>query len=186
MSVFYRLCTSCVVPCNMAKVCYVLCYDVLLSRQAYSVFGTIPTAAVKTGDLSEVTTPIYDPATGAADGSGRQPFADNRVPASRFSPISQKILPLWPEPNLGGLANNFFVSSSAPYNRHTVDAKVNYNVSNRLTTFARVGIIVWDQYYRPIFGEELGGVAISGQQAGPANGNSINITSAATYVITPG
>ena len=172
-------------PIKKDKLFYFLSYDGLLSRQTYSLFGTVPTQAAKIGDLSEVATPIYDPATGTADGVGRQPFGGNLIPLSRFSEPTQKILPLWPTANQSGLANNYFAASSAPYNRHTTDAKVNYNLSNRLTMFSRIGIIDWDEYYDPIFGVRLGGVAMSGQQAGPANGTSINLTSAATYVITP-
>jgi hypothetical protein len=172
-------------PIKKDKLFYFLSYDGLLSRQAYSLFGTVPTEAAKAGDLTESSTAMYDPATGNGDGSGRQPFAGNLIPSSRFSAISQKILPLWPQANQPGLANNYFAASSAPYNRHTVDAKVNYNASSKLTMFTRIGIIAWDEYYDPIFGAKLGGVAISGQQAGPANGTSINLTSAATYVITP-
>jgi hypothetical protein len=172
-------------PITRDKLFYFLSYDGLLSRQTYSLFGTVPTEAAKAGNLSEVSTPVYDPATGTPDGLGREPFAGNVVPVSRFSAPTQKILPLWPAANQSGLANNYFAASSAPYNRHTVDAKVNYNVSSRLTMFSRIGIIDWDEYYDPIFGVKLGGVAMSGQQAGPANGTSINLTSAATYVITP-
>jgi hypothetical protein len=62
----------------------------------------------------------------------------------------KKILPLWPQANQPGLANNYFAASSAPYNRHTVDAKVNYNASSKLTMFTRIGIIAWDEYYDPL------------------------------------
>ena len=171
-------------PIKKDKLFYFLSYDGLLSRQSYSVYATVPTAAAKTGNLTESPTAIYDPATGNPDGTGRQPFPGNIVPTARFSAPSQKILPLWPEANLSGQANNYFASASAPYNRHTIDTKVNYNASSKLTMFARVGILIWDEYYEPVFGTSLGGVAISGQQAGPANGNTINLTGAATYVIS--
>src|SRR5262249_39736549 len=45
---------------------------------------TIPTMPFRSGDLSAAPTIIYDPATGAADGTGRTPFADKRIPASRI------------------------------------------------------------------------------------------------------
>jgi hypothetical protein len=118
-------------PIKKDKLFYFLSYDGLLSRQAYSLFGTVPTEPAKSGNLSEVATPVYDPATGTADGQGREVFAGNLIPASRFSSATQKILPLWPAANQPGLANNYFVGSSAPYNRHTVDAKVNYKNRGR-------------------------------------------------------
>ena len=173
-------------PIKRDKLFYFLSYDGVLSRQSYSTFTTVPTDAAKAGILTESGNPIYDPATGIANGSGRQPFSGKVIPLSRMSPISQKIIPLWPEPNQPGLANNFFVAASAPYDRHTVDTKVNYNISPRFTVTAHIGFLDWNEYYVPVFGTQLGGVAISGQQAGPANGTTINLTGGATYIITPG
>src|SRR5262245_39659026 len=48
--------------------------------------GTIPTAAMRSGDFSAFGTTIYDPATGNADGSGRTPFPNNIIPADRINP----------------------------------------------------------------------------------------------------
>jgi hypothetical protein len=173
-------------PIRKDKLFYFLSYDGVLSRQAYSTYATVPTDAAKAGDFStESSTPIYDPATGNPDGSGRTAFSENKVPASRFSAVSQKILPLWPEPNLPGLTNNYFVSTTSPYDRHTVDGKINYNPTSNLTLSGHFGFLDWNSYYDTVFGTALGGSAISGQQSGPANGTSINSTVAVTYVIKP-
>lgn len=51
---------------------------------------TLPTPDERVGDLSASPTLIYDPASGAADGTGRKPFAGNVIPASRIDPISTK------------------------------------------------------------------------------------------------
>src|SRR5438477_3120025 len=67
---------------------------------------TVPTADQKTGDFSKYNV-LYDPATGAADGSGRTPFAGNQIPLNRQSAIVQKIQALIPLPNLSGPASNF-------------------------------------------------------------------------------
>jgi outer membrane receptor protein involved in Fe transport len=80
---------------------------------------TVPTAAERRGDFSELLKlgaqyQIYDPAsvTPAAGGRySRLPLANNVVPASRISPIAQKILPYWPDANASGTAdgtNNYF------------------------------------------------------------------------------
>jgi len=67
---------------------------------------TLPTAAFRTGDLSASPTNIYDPDTGNPDGTARQQFVTagvpNVIPASRLSPIAQKILALVPLPNIPG------------------------------------------------------------------------------------
>ncbi len=173
-------------PIRKDKLFYFLSYDGVISRQGYSVYATVPTDAAKAGNFSsESPTPIYDPATGNPNGTGRRPFPGNQIPLSRFSSISQKILPLWPEPNQPGLTNNYFVSTTSPYDRHTVDAKVNYNPTTKLTLSGHFGFLDWSSYYNTVFGTALGGSAVSGQQSGPANGNSINSTVAVTYVFRP-
>src|SRR6188508_1593745 len=62
---------------------------------------TVPTAAMRAGDFSAYTSPLYDPATCTVTGSARSclPFAGNRIPANRIASISQKLLEFYPEPN---------------------------------------------------------------------------------------
>ncbi len=63
----------------------------------------LPEAAFRNGDFSAAPTIIYDPATGNADGTGRTPFPNNRIPAGRISPIARRILENLPMPNLDGV-----------------------------------------------------------------------------------
>jgi len=78
-------------------------------HQANTNLVSIPQMDLRTGNLSRSTTPIYDPATGNADGTGRTQFAGNIIPASRINSISTKLLNLVPAPNLGsGDTNNYF------------------------------------------------------------------------------
>ncbi len=88
---------------------------------------TVPTAAFRTGDLSASPTPIYDPATGdPATGKGRTQFANNRIPAARFSPVAQNILALIPEPNTNGTSttNNYQVNTGFDQDTNTFDIKL--------------------------------------------------------------
>jgi hypothetical protein len=60
---------------------------------------TVPLAAWRQGDFSGLSTVIRDPATG-------QPFAENRIPAGRLNPTSQKIQErFYPLPNFGDTSN---------------------------------------------------------------------------------
>jgi len=70
---------------------------------------TVPTLAMRSGDFSALTSPLYDPATCAATGSSRScaAFAGNRIPTNRFDPISQQMLEFYPEPNAAGTVNNY-------------------------------------------------------------------------------
>jgi hypothetical protein len=78
---------------------------------------TIPTDAERAGDLSVATTVIYDPLTGNADGTGRQPIANKQIDKSRIGPLQQKIMGLIPSPNLPGLNQNYF--TLIPFIRNT-------------------------------------------------------------------
>ncbi len=91
---------------------------------------TLPTAAERAGDLSVSTSTIYDPATGNPDGSGRQPFPGNQIPANRIQALPTKILGLVPLPNLPGINQNYY--ELIPFVRETpqFDVKVDHNQTN--------------------------------------------------------
>jgi hypothetical protein len=67
---------------------------------------TVPTALERSGDFSQSRTPagalivVRDPVT-------QQPFADNRVPASRMDPIGSAFLNMLPMPNVNGVGYNY-------------------------------------------------------------------------------
>src|SRR5439155_17732608 len=73
-------------------------------RQSLFTFFTVPDAALRSGDFSKAFNTnaslqqIYNPFTGNPDGTGRQPFANNQIPAGLVNPIAQKILNLFPLP----------------------------------------------------------------------------------------
>jgi hypothetical protein len=88
---------------------------------------TVPTADQKTGDFSRYNAVIYDPATGAANGSGRTPFTGNIVPLTRQSATVQKIQALIPLPNLNGTSSNFLANGSQRLDKNHFDTKINWN-----------------------------------------------------------
>ena len=106
------------------------------------VFGntnlpTIPTPAFRSGDLSASPTAIYDPATGNPDGTGRIPFAINRIPSSRISPIASRILAFIPAPTRPGLATNFERPTSQSKSIDQFDIKVDYVATAKDRLFVR-------------------------------------------------
>jgi hypothetical protein len=128
---------------------------------------TVPTAKMRTGDFSEVLAlnpafRIYDPTTGAADGSGRTFFENAIIPANRISSISQKIQALYPAPNNAGtnngLQNNLFVARLPKAIRDNYDGKVNWNRTSAHQIWAKVSRMnasVQDLFYLPF--ENAGG-----------------------------
>ena len=149
-------------------------------------FGTVPTAAMRNGDFSASPTPIYDPLTGAANGSGRTAFAGNIIPRERFDPIVQKLIADLPLPNLPGLADNYFATGDYTFDRHNVDAKVNYNPTSKLGIVGRIGWLGYEFRNPPMFGD-LGGLPVNSTaaKAGTGLGDTYTFTGSASYVVSP-
>jgi hypothetical protein len=110
--------------------------------------GTVPTAAQRRGDFSELLAlgtqyQIYDPTTIAAVAGGRfsrQPLAGNIIPASRINPIAQKIMTYWPEPNQAGTADsrqNYFTTQNIDRKNRTLTARIDHSFGQRHRIFAR-------------------------------------------------
>jgi len=101
-------------------------------------FITLPTAAMRSGDFSQVlgnqvgmdvrgrpilANQIYDPAT-AQLMNGQMvtdPFPGNIIPQSRFDPVSVKIQSLIPSPTNAGLTNNW-AQTAGNYKRQAIPA----------------------------------------------------------------
>jgi hypothetical protein len=171
------------------KLFYFLSYEGSTDHEYGHQLQTVPTAAIKSGDMSGSTTPIYDPGTGTASGAGRTPFAGNSIPASRIDPIALSLSNLLPLPNVPGsaLTNNYDGSGNYTYGRHRGDAKMNWNPTSRLTTFARFSMLRFSMVDPPVFGVAAGGIDINpqGGQAGTAIGETYSLTASATYLLTP-
>jgi hypothetical protein len=82
---------------------------------------SVPTPAMRQGDFRGATANgIFDPLTTntSVTPATRQRFPNDIIPASRFDPIAVKLVNLYPQPQVAGLANNYTV---APLKRSTVD-----------------------------------------------------------------
>jgi hypothetical protein len=173
-------------PIKKDKLFYFMSYEGNLNREFASRFGTVPTAAIRRGDMSESVRPIYDPATGEANGANRIAFPGNIVPLSRQSSIIRKLVDLTPLPNLDLLTNNYFATASYLYDRHRADTKLNWNIHERWSAFSRFSINHYDMDNPQMFGA-VGGPEISGAGGNPgvANGNTFSYTAGTTYIFNP-
>src|SRR5207245_7925547 len=85
---------------------------------------------------------IYNPFTGDAGGTGRQPFPDNKIPLNLLDPIALKILNLYPLPNnpgigAGGLVENYRRQENRTVDRQNYDFKVNWNRTSAQQVWAK-------------------------------------------------
>src|SRR5687768_4962448 len=97
---------------------FTLAYNGNRGDQLFDQYATVPSEAMRSGDLSSIPTAVIDPSTGL-------PFASNQIPADRMSAASTALLRFIPLPNLEGTTRNFRYTT-------TTDT-VNDNVNLRLT-----------------------------------------------------
>ncbi len=155
-------------------------YQRTIDNLGYVVRATIPTMAMRNGDFSAVPTGIYDPTTGAVNGTGRTAFANNQIPQNRISPIARRLLGFIPEPNIAGAPlgqNNYQKSQIREKTTDAFDTKLNYSMSEKNQLSGRLSFqrpVVFDP---GLFGE-YGGAA-NGGFAG--SGTNTSVSTAANW-----
>jgi hypothetical protein len=101
----------------------------------------VPIVAFRQGDFSSLaaTNPIFDPATGSAQGLGRTQFSNNQIPSNRISPISAALLADLPLPNVAGAGanNNFTAARINPINQDLGGIRIDYVLSQATRIFGR-------------------------------------------------
>jgi hypothetical protein len=114
---------------------------------------TVPTALERSGDFSQtynidgglktIYDPFstkFDPATGAVT---RTPFPGNKIPSSRFDPLSASLLGQFWDPNSDGdnitHVNNFKKGYTETYNYYNFSDRVDYNISDNWRAYGRIG-----------------------------------------------
>jgi hypothetical protein len=106
-------------------------------QQSPAQLTSVPTLAMRNGDFSALSTPIYDPLTTVCTNGQctRQQFQFNGrlnvIPPSRISAISQSFQSLLPTPTNSALQNNYLGTVPVGYNNNSLVAKVDYNYSER-------------------------------------------------------
>jgi len=175
-------------PIKKEKLFYFASYESTNDRESAFYLATVPTAAIKSGNMQGQNNQIYDPATGDFSGANRTPFPDQIVPVSRQDPIARKLASMTPLPNLPGnlLSSNYYASGSYIFDRRRLDAKMDWKPGTKFTTFVRFGFLNYNMNNPPIFGD-LGGQQVqnSGGNPGHGYGNTFTVTAGGTYLVTP-
>ena len=157
------------------------------------------------GDFSGSDSPIYDPLSGNADGTGRTQFQVfpgdpnyslcntatnpnclNIIPAARMDPIAQQIASHIPANNIDRASRNFFSQGPFQSERRQVDTKVDYNVNSKFNLAGTFGLLHFKTSVPTIFGEEAIGRPIGGSSnPGHGHGNIYRTTVMGTYIFSP-
>ncbi|PYV66770.1 MAG: hypothetical protein DMG97_28805, partial [Acidobacteria bacterium] len=129
-------------------------YQGTRQHNAGEVSIRVPTAAERTGDLSNLGVSIFDPTTGAANGSGRTQFSDpsratpsnplglNIIPLNRITSQATNLLDTTfvPLPNLATpdpTANNYAIGGVQVFNTNQFDIRVDHYLTDNLRYFGR-------------------------------------------------
>lgn len=149
-------------------------------------------AAIPAGtdcNVTRVAGCVYDPNTGAANGTGRLAFPGNIIPANRIDPSTSLMLGrIRTAGFLNGdgvnATNNYNSTGSAELNRNTFDLKINYLMNSKTTLFGRYSRSKSLLVDPPTLGEAMGG-ATGGGQVGEAPSKIQNAGLGGTYALTP-
>jgi len=104
-----------------------------LPRQTVLV-ESVPSLALRTGDLSAYAGAIMNPLTGT-------PFPGNQIPTSQITPVAANVLKyLFPLPNTGpanSLVNNYVNNFGVPISSDQGDLRIDQQITGNQTIFAR-------------------------------------------------
>ena len=110
--------------------------------------ATVPTAAMRTGDFSELLNPasgFYATAQAIRDPLTGQPFPGNIIPSSRLSPNGVALLNLYPLPTPGyrsGTSNAIF-NSDNPQDQRKDNIRIDYRLNDRNQVTYRYSKFTW-------------------------------------------
>ena len=163
-------------------------YEGFRLRQGVANLITVPTARMRTGDFSELSTPIFDPTI-----SPRVAFAGNVIPRERLDPIALRLLQLYPLPNQGGLANNYASTTIRTQNMDTGDIRIDHRFNpdnqvyarysyNRVNTFTPGACPIVDGIDPNCI---VGGIAAGGAFPGPNHTTAQNVVASYVRVYNP-
>ena len=170
--------------------------DAQLNRQSQggSVLTTVPTAAERTGDLSDWLAAssnyqIYDPKTGDPNtGVGRTPFPNNVIPSNRLSPQALAILQYFPMPNTNAFGtsyqNNYAINGDVAITGNLWNTRWDYYLNEKNTVFGRYSYAAYTEQAPGAFGALAGGPNF-GNYAGDSESLNQSISGGWTHTFTP-
>jgi hypothetical protein len=118
-------------PVIKNKAFFLFAWESLKRRESSTVNNTIPTVAMRQGDFSALSAPIYDPETYDPAAKTRQVFPGNTIPANRIDPIAQQFMALYPAPQNSNPSQNFIFNPPNQEVLGRIDTREDYQISTK-------------------------------------------------------
>ena len=167
-------------------------YQGTAQKNGGSLLTRVPTAAERSGDLSDLGTAIYNPCNGTncnVDPSLRQLYPNAVIPTAQLSPQSQALLSYIPLPNIAGAtgaAPNYTASGSGIVNWNSFDTRIDRYQTEKLHMFGRYSFLQVAQTNPGAFGLEAGGPTYSTTAfSGAASLRDQSLAYGLDYVLRP-
>ena len=109
---------------------FMAAFEGIRSETQTSPIISVPTALMRQGNFSEISTQIRNPFTG-------QPFPGNIIPTTMFSPTALKYLEYYPLPNRPGTASNHQGNAFNKDDADQVLVRVDQNITNNVRLSGR-------------------------------------------------
>jgi hypothetical protein len=104
-------------------------YEGFRNEQGYTTTATVPTALQRTGDFSELGTPLVNVAAGGV------PFPGNRLPPAALNPVALNVLAMYP---LGNVSPSLYRETVLINNvSDQAGARIDFNASSASRFFGR-------------------------------------------------
>jgi hypothetical protein len=114
---------------------YMVSFEHLRDVQPEPASYTVPTERMRSGDLGELPTLIYDPFTATGTNGARTAFANNVIPSARISPVAAAYAALYPLPNRPGTESNYFTNQLRPYDYNAAMGRIDHNFTSSSRLF---------------------------------------------------
>jgi hypothetical protein len=167
-------------------------YQGTRQKNGGSLLTRVPTAAERTGDLSDLNTPIFNPCVGtdcAAALASRSQFINGVIPSNLISPQATALMKFIPLPNIVGASGanpNYAASGTGLNNNDSFDVRVDRYQSEKFHMFGRYSFYRNALTAPGAFGYEAGGPNFATLAfAGASSLRNQSLAYGADYVITP-
>jgi hypothetical protein len=179
-------------PIQKDKTFYFGDYQANRQRNGGSVLTRVPTAAERSGDLSDLGINIYNPCNGADCNilpANRQQFTGNVIPTNLLSTQAVNLLKLIPLPNITGVTGavpNYTTSGQGVLNSDVFNVRVDRYQTQNLHLFGRYSFMQYGQQAPGAFGNTAGGPQFaSAGFAGTSSMRNQSLSFGTDYTIRP-